>query len=45
MLQDREQEKKKEYSEREKVELTRITKGMTREDQEELSEADQAYLF
>jgi hypothetical protein len=40
MLQDREEEKRKEYADREQVELERITQGMSRAEQEELSEAD-----
>ena len=46
LLEEREAQKKIEYQNRSKVDVEKIMEGeMSREEAEELSEADQAYLF
>ncbi len=46
MLSDREAMKKKEYAERQAVDVAAITEGdLTREEAEELSEADKAFML
>lgn len=40
MLQEREEEKRKEFAEREKVDVEKMITGVTQEELDELSEAD-----